>query len=151
METPYFCIYYACTLSASGMHVDPWDNLDISMASIWKTLVKRIMDFSPFCLYHRWTVILLMHFNFKHELKFPQCFLFYERVCKWHAVSVCNKTAFHGALQINVVWLIGYFLNAFTVLIGRQSQLSWSKSVQQRPSRRCLSCLTGRIKDGIKQ
>lgn len=114
-----------------------------------KILVKPIMDFSSFSSYHRWTDA----FQFQTWLKLPQCSHFFANGIQ----SQSNKTAFHGALQINVVWLIGYFLDSvftcwtLTVLTGRRSRVSWSKSAQQSRSRRCLSCLTERIKDDIKQ
>lgn len=119
------CQWYVCRSKRDSWH---------RHGEHFKIRVNKIMDFSLFCLYHRLTVRLLMHFN--STLK---CVHIFSHFSANGIQSQSTTIAFHGALQINVVWLIGYFLNAFdsvftcwtlTVLIGSQSQFSWSKSAQ---------------------
>lgn len=71
-----------------------------------KMLVKVIMGSSTFGLYRGWTARLLMHFNFQPDWSSHGV----SRFCANDTQSLgVTKTAFHGALQINVVWLMGYF------------------------------------------
>lgn len=92
-------------LSVSGMHVD---NLDVGMGSILKKYL-----WNRYCICLHSVCITDDTFQFQTWLKLTQCLLFSQNGIQ----SQSNKSAFHGALQINVVWLIGYLLKCVSVSV----------------------------------
>lgn len=124
-----------------------------------KTLVEVIMVFFPpvpFAL--QMNCETLHAFQFSDTTEAPMV----PRILVQNGTqSPSNKTAFHGALQINWVWLIGCFFPlpecisfihfTLTALTGRRSGVLLIQIFHSGvESRRRLSSLAGGIKDCVK-